>query len=145
MGRDARREAIVKLREQIAACKDDPKTLVSLTRQLNKMLPKKKAAMGRPRNETPTRKTLAKDAAAQAAESTYVRNGSALDNMPLGKQTSHRMVLALEAEDKRRGFAGLPAMTAEEQAVFLAQVVGGFSDTERAALEAYQEAAPRTT
>ncbi len=134
MGRDARKEAIVKLREQIGVCNDDPRLLMQLTRQLSKLLPKKKAAMGRPRNETPTRKTLAKDAAAEEAKSTYVRNGSAMDTMPLGRQTVHRLVIALEAEGKRRGFAGLPAMTAEERVTLTDKIVTGFSDKERAAL-----------
>jgi hypothetical protein len=137
MGRNARKEAIVKLRDQLAAT-DDVKLIIQISRQIAKLSPKKKAVMGRPRNETPSRKTLAKDAAAVDAQSTYVRNGSAMDNMPLGRQTLHRLVLALEAEHKRRGFAGEPDMTAEEEVTFTDKIVTGFSDAERAALYALE-------
>lgn len=127
MGRNARKEAVVKLREQIDTC-TDPKILMGLTRQLNKLLLKPKAVMGRPRN-TPQ--------ASASIESTYISNGSAMGNMPLGEQTLHRLVIAIEDENKRRRLAGLPKMTDEEQAVWVAKMVDGFSDEERVALAAY--------
>ena len=59
-----------------------------------------------------------------------------MDNMPLGKQTMLRVVIALEDEDRRRGRAGEAAMTAQEQSAFEQRIVAAFSDTERAALGA---------
>lgn len=127
MGRNAKEEAVVKLRGALDAT-DDPKLIAQLTRQLTKLIPRPKQKMGRPRN--------APSPVEVSPESTYVRNGSALDNLPLGEQTMHRLVIALEAEHKRRGFAGEPDMTAEEQAAFSGQIVAGFSAMERAALDA---------
>ena len=127
MGRNARKEAIVKLREQIAACQDDPKLLISLSRQLNKLLPKKKAVMGRPRT-TPSPDVSPK--------STYIRNGSAMDDMPLREQTLNRLVLACEAEDRRRGRLGLPKTTEAERKTLIDDLAKTFSEVERAVLGA---------
>jgi hypothetical protein len=130
MGRSARREAIVKLREQIAAA-TDPEVVIRLTRQLSKLLPKKKAVMGRPRT-TPAQSPVT------SPESTYVPNGSMMDDLPLGEQTALRVVLALEAERKRRGFAGEREMTQTERSALINKTKAGFSDEERAALAAYE-------
>ena len=53
MGRNARKEAIVKLREQIDTCNNDPKLLMQLTRQLSKLLPKKSQGKTTQRNTNP--------------------------------------------------------------------------------------------
>ncbi len=138
MGRNARKEAIVKLRDEITACLDNPKMLVSLTRQLNKLLPKKKAPKGRPRNETPTRKTLAKDKVALETQSTYVKGSSRfLDDLPMGVREWWRVLLGLEAEELRRHST---KMTREEMDAYASKIVDGFSGAERAAYEAYNAA-----
>jgi hypothetical protein len=97
--------------------------------------------MGRPRNETPTRKTLAKDAAAQAAESTFKESdyphrneGAHLATLPMGKREFWRLIFGTEAAP------GCSTMTQEERATVTDKIMAGFSDAERAALEAYQEA-----
>jgi hypothetical protein len=121
MGRSARQEAIVKLREAIAKT-SDPKLIGQLTRQLAKLLPKAKSPnpTGRPR-------THVKEGADASQESTYVPNGSALDHLSLGEQTSARVVLAVE---KRK------PTEAEREAV-IAEVLKTFSGPELEALEAY--------
>lgn len=122
MGRNARKEAITKLREQIAVCPPDkPKLLVQLTRQLNKLFALKP--------ETAK--------AGSDPKSTYVPNGSAMDQLPLGEQTCHRLVLAVEAEVRRRKSSGLPELMGDERIAFMQETLKTYSEEERAAFVAY--------
>lgn len=132
MGRNARKEAIVILRDQIAKAADNPKLTMQLTRQLSKLLPQKKNPVGRPRNTPPPTPFEF------SPESTHHHNGSMMDDLPLGEQTALRVVLALEAERKRRGFAGEREMTQTDRDALINETKAGFSDGERAALAAYE-------
>ena len=126
MGRSTRKEAVVKLREQIEST-IDPELLIRLTRQLTKLLPRPKSVMGRPRT-APLPDV--------SPESTYIPNGSAMDDLPLGEQTCNRLVEAIEKEQRQRGLSGLPKMTETEQAAFIEKTLKTFSVGEREALAA---------
>jgi hypothetical protein len=125
MAKNNRREAAKKLMEQIDKC-EDPKLLIRLTKQLNALRPKR---MGRPRTGKSTPSPVT------SPESTYIPNGSAMDDLPLGEQTALRVVLALEAEERRRGFAAEREMTQAEREAVKAETLRGFTEAERAAYE----------
>ena len=48
MGKNNRREVAKRLTQQIAETKDDPQTLIELTKQLAKVLPKRRQSAERP-------------------------------------------------------------------------------------------------
>jgi hypothetical protein len=125
MAKNNRREAAKKLMEQIDKC-EDPKLLIRLTKQLNALRPRR---MGRPRTAKSTPSPVT------SPESTYIPNGSAMDDLPLGEQTALRVVLALEAEERRRGFAAEQEMTQTDKAALTEETLKTFSDAERDSYE----------
>lgn len=107
-----RREVAKRLTREIAVT-TDPETLIRLTTQLAKMLPKR--AMGRPRKPA----------------------GEAKQNLPApdGKEVLLRLVLQIESKIKARG--GWSALARPEQEALLTEAKNSISAAERAALEAY--------
>ncbi len=134
MGRSTRNEAVVKLREQIAAA-DDPELIIRLTRQLSKLLPRAKAKMGRPRN-TPAAPDV--EQAGTFKESDYPGQAHFLKELPMGEREFWRLIFGVENELRRLGFAGLPQMTEAEENVFKEKIVAGWADAERTAFNTYE-------
>lgn len=120
-----RRKVAKRLQEEISKC-TDPKMLVKLTEQYNALKPKQ------PRNQQETPKPTL------GSESTFVKadypgpHGDYLEKLPIGKREFWRLILGLEAA------TGYKTMTPDERHTFMAKMQEGFSDAERAALEAYE-------
>ena len=130
MGRSTRKEAIVKLREQLAAT-DDPEMIIRITRQIAKLLPRAKAVMGRSRN-TPS-PAVASEPESTFKASDYPRSnqGEFLATLPMGKREFWRLIFGLE------NTPGRSTMTAKEGDAVIEKMVAGFSEDERAALASY--------
>lgn len=131
MGRNAKEEAIVKLRAALDAT-DDPKLIAQLTRQLTKLIPRPKQKMGRPRN-APSQVEVSPESTFKASDHPRFNQGAHLATLPMGKREFWRLVFGIEATP------GYRAMTLEEKGAVSDKMVSGFSDAERAALAAYEQ------
>jgi hypothetical protein len=124
MGRSARREAITKLREQIAVA-TDPKLIARLSGQLAKLLPKMKAVRT-------VKAVKTGNGGVDGSESTFKESdyhpvtADFLKKLPMGEREFWRTILTNENERKPEGmrrWAGRDILS--------------FSDAEREALDAY--------
>jgi hypothetical protein len=113
MGKTNRTEVVKRLTQEIEVT-TDPKTLIELSRQLVKLLPKPKQVRGRPRKVAEEPKK----------------------NLPLpdGKQVLNRLVLKVEAKCKVRG--GWSALMRADKDTLLAEATKSLSAEECEALEA---------
>lgn len=116
MAKNNRNEVAKRLTQEIKTTKD-PQTLIELTKQLAKVLPKRKSVA----KPTP------------GPKSTYVPNGSAMGSLPLGEQTLNRVVMALEDASRKCRLEQGRDWTEVEKYVVLQQTFTAFSDNERAA------------
>jgi hypothetical protein len=126
MGKNNRREVAKRLTQEIAAA-TDPETLIRLTTQLTKVLPKRRRTrkpLGEPKKTTTPESTFVKG--------DYPRGGDFLENLPMGEREFWRLILGVEAT------SGYRTMTPGEVSAFMGKMKAGFSDAERAALEAYR-------
>ena len=127
-----RRKVAKKLSEQISLC-TDPNLLLELTKQYNAVKPKKAANKPEPaeKNQAPSgpQSTFKK--------SDYTHCPDWLEKQPMGKREYYRLLFGLEAAP------GYSRMTSEEKRALIERMQAGFSDAERAALEAYAPAEDR--
>lgn len=118
-----RRKVLKKLQEEISKCAD-PKMVVKLTEQYNALKPKKATS-----NPEPTKKATPEST---FVKSDYPHKGDFLEKLPMGKREFWRVILGVEAAP------GFSKMTPDERQALAGKMVEGFSDAERAALEAYE-------
>ena len=125
MGANNRSEVARRLTQEISVTKD-PKTLLALSKQLTKVLPKRRRAR-KPLQE-PKRKTTPEST---FVKSDYPRHGDFLEKLPMGEREFWRLIFALQATPGHR------TMTPDEQCAFMVKMIETFSDAERAAYEAF--------
>lgn len=127
MGKNNRREVAKRLTQEISVTTDTA-TLLELSKQLTKVLPKRRRTR-KPLEEEPKKKTTPEDT---FVKKDYPHGGDFLEKLPMGRREFWRIILGVEAAP------GVSTMTREERLSLIAKMIEGFSNTERAAFEAYE-------
>ncbi len=124
MSKSHRKEIAKRLKQEIDAC-TDPETLIRLTTQYAKVLPKQRR----------TRKLVEKTPITQPDRLSKRRDtGTEVDRLADAEWLLHDTVLQIEAKCRARG--GWLKLTRAEKDTIKAEVIGKLTAEERAAIEA---------